>query len=154
MQICFQELISLLVSLASEEPPLSLQKSGRRLIEWNLCCSFRHEVTCARTEQKVSRQISLSLNHQQIVLNIKPSSVSLSIDENEVYSFDLLGRLLTAWIADQTFVRTLENRVIRKWWDPVSPEILENIEELGPEAKRQFLEKTLARVTEICTLAG
>jgi hypothetical protein len=52
------------------------------------------------------------------VLNIKPSSLSLSIDENEVYAFDLLGRLLTAWIADQTFVRTLENRVIKKWWDP------------------------------------
>jgi hypothetical protein len=86
------------------------------------------------------------------VLNIKPSSLSLSIDENEVYAFDLLGRLLTAWIADQTFVRTLENRVIKKWWDPFRRRCWKNIEELGPEPKRQFLEKTSARVTEVCTL--
>ena len=52
---------------------------------------------------------------ERMLFNLKSSSLSLSMNEKEVYSFDLTGKLLTFWNEDGTYVRTLDNRIIKKW---------------------------------------
>jgi radical SAM superfamily enzyme YgiQ (UPF0313 family) len=86
---------------------------------------------------------------RQVVLSLKPGAVSVSLDEVEVYSFDGEGRLLTAWVNEQTYVRTLDNRVIKKWRDPGRRRPWKLIEALSAEDKQRFLNQVWARINDL-----
>ena len=58
---------------------------------------------------------------ERVLLNLKQTSVSLSVADREVYAFDLEGKPLSFWMNGQTFVWTLDGRVIKKWRDAESP---------------------------------
>lgn len=83
---------------------------------------------------------------QRIVFSLKPTSLAIMFDEREVYSFDLEGRLLTAWMNDQTYIRTLDNRVVKKWRERHRGAPWKHIEELKPDEKRQFLSQVWSRM--------
>jgi len=68
---------------------------------------------------------------RQVWLNQKQDSTTISLDEEIVYSFDLEGRLLSAWQDNQTYIRTLDNRIIKKWHEPSPMDTWKSIQELG-----------------------
>lgn len=88
-------------------------------------------------------------DHQQVVVSLKPGAVSVSLDGEEAYSFDGEGRLLTAWIQGQTYVRTLDNRVIKKWRDPAPHRPWKRIEPLSAEDKQRFLIQVWSRMSAL-----
>ncbi|MFN8007802.1 MAG: radical SAM protein [Terriglobia bacterium] len=94
-------------------------------------------------------ELCLKPEGRQILFNLKPSSFSLSLDGSEVYSFDLLGKLLSFWDEGGTYIRTLDNRLIRKKRRSSSSGSWKEIQELGKAAKRAFVEKTCQRLGNI-----
>ncbi|MBI4527669.1 MAG: radical SAM protein [Deltaproteobacteria bacterium] len=79
-------------------------------------------------------------------LSIKKDSISLGLGDSEVYSYDCEGRLLTAWLSNQTFVRTLDNRVIKKWRDPLHGKAWKLIQELEAEEAKRVLDQARIRI--------
>ncbi|MBI3990326.1 MAG: radical SAM protein [candidate division NC10 bacterium] len=47
-------------------------------------------------------------------VNVKASSISVTLNRVPVFTFDLEGRLLFAYMGDRTFARGLDNRVLEK----------------------------------------
>jgi radical SAM superfamily enzyme YgiQ (UPF0313 family) len=85
----------------------------------------------------------------RLLLNIKPDSCSLSLNEEAVFSFDREGRLLTAWQNSQTCVRTLDNRIVKKWTERSSPDSWKFIRELEETERRSLLEVISRLVDEL-----
>jgi radical SAM superfamily enzyme YgiQ (UPF0313 family) len=83
-------------------------------------------------------ELFVSNPSRKVLLSLKPDSLAISLNEQEVYSFDREGRLLTAWMENKTFVRTLDNRVIKKYRDPNRPFPWKLICELQPAEKSEF----------------
>ncbi len=75
------------------------------------------------------------------LLSVKRASLSMSLSEAEVYTYDQEGRLLTAWVNDQTFIRTLDNRIVKKWRDPAHPTPWKMIKELEADEAQQLLKR-------------
>ena len=78
---------------------------------------------------------------ERFLFNLKSSSFSLSIDEKEVYSFDLTGKLLSLWNKDGTYIRTLDNRIIKKKRQTNRSGTWKNIQELEKSEKRAIIER-------------
>lgn len=87
--------------------------------------------------------------NQRVLLSVKPNALAVSFDDEEVYSFDAEGRLLTAWLNEQTYVRTLDNRVIKKWREPNQPTPWKQIRLLSAEEKQSFLRQTETRMRRL-----
>jgi hypothetical protein len=68
----------------------------------------------------VMKSLELAYESQRALLNLKQSSVSLSIGDRKVYAFDLDGKPLSFWMSDMTFIWALDCRAIKKWHDPGS----------------------------------
>src|SRR5574342_525874 len=83
---------------------------------------------------------------RRALLSVKPASLSVSLSEAEVYTYDLEGRLLTAWVHDQTYVRALSGRVVKKWRDPVHPAPWKRIQELETDEAQRFVERLSPRI--------
>jgi radical SAM superfamily enzyme YgiQ (UPF0313 family) len=88
------------------------------------------------------------------LFSVKPGSVSVSLDEKEVYSFDLQGRLITGWVDDQTYVRTLDNRIIKKWRDGARGGPWKSIRQLESREKQHVLNRTCARMRALARMAS
>jgi radical SAM superfamily enzyme YgiQ (UPF0313 family) len=69
------------------------------------------------------------------------------VQDREVYAFDLEGRPLSFWINGQTFVWTLDCRVIKKWRD--SERSQKQIQEADPSERESILEQTRFRLTRL-----
>lgn len=85
---------------------------------------------------------------ERVLLNPKPASVSLSVADREVYAFDLEGRPFSFWINDQTFVWTLDSRVVQKWRDAEVPH-QKQIREVDATQRRGLLERVRVRLTDL-----
>ncbi len=55
---------------------------------------------------------------KSLTLSIKPNCLTLSIESNEVYSYDLAGRLWTALRSDISYRRGLDGKIVAKWINP------------------------------------
>jgi hypothetical protein len=51
----------------------------------------------------------------KVFINLKKQAISVSINTFEVYTFDLMGRLITAVRDGHTFRRSLNNQIMEKW---------------------------------------
>jgi hypothetical protein len=92
--------------------------------------------------------IEFAYEGERFLLNLKQASVSLAVGEREVYAFDLEGRPHSFWMNGQTFVWTLDSRVIKKWWrDSEHPR--KQIQEADTNERRTILEKARARLAEL-----
>lgn len=91
-------------------------------------------------------EVRVNGGNQRVLVSVKPTALSVSLDDEEVYSFDAEGRLLTAWLGEQTYVRTLDNRVVKKWREPNQPTPWKQIRLLSAEEKRAFLRQTQKRM--------
>ena len=63
------------------------------------------------------------------------------MDEKEVYSFDLAGKLLSLWNEGGTYIRTLDNRIIKKKKLSNQCGTWKNIQELDKPEKRAVIER-------------
>lgn len=88
---------------------------------------------------------------KRVLLNPKQTSVSLSLADREVYSFDLEGRPLSFWMDGQTFIWTLDCRVIKKWRDSENSQ--KRIQEADPNERRTVLEQARCRLAGLHTAA-
>ncbi len=77
-------------------------------------------------------------------LNVQPGYLALSVNDQEVYSFDRDGRLLSAWTHDRTCIRTLDGRVVEKRWDAAAER--KAIRCLDGVEARQFFEELRSRL--------
>ena len=84
---------------------------------------------------------------ERVLLNLKPTSVSLSLADREVYAFDLEGRPLSFWMSGQTFVWTLDCRVIKKWRESENSQ--KQIQEADPSERQTVLERARHRLAEL-----
>jgi len=76
-----------------------------------------------------------------VLVNLKPASTAISLEGERVYSFDLEGRLLSAWQGDFTDIRTLDNRLIRKSSGARTDSPWKTVEEIRGVAKHRVIEK-------------
>jgi radical SAM superfamily enzyme YgiQ (UPF0313 family) len=76
---------------------------------------------------------------RQVLLNLKQDSSTISLDEEIVYSFDLEGRLLSAWQNNHTHIRTLDNRIVKKWHEHSPVDSWKSIRELEELEKENVL---------------
>lgn len=90
-----------------------------------------------------------SKDGRKVILNLKAESMSISLDDSEVYAFDLEGRFLTAWHGDRTYLRTLSNRVIKKYRDQAGNSPWKLIEECRGTEKLHILENAYALVSRL-----
>lgn len=86
-------------------------------------------------------EFRLTPTGERIIFSLKSSSFSLSMDENEVSSFDLTGKLISLWNADGTYIRTLDNRIIQKKRQSNRYGTWKKIQELKRPEKRAVLER-------------
>ena len=86
-------------------------------------------------------EFRLTPTGERFIFNLKSSSFSLSMDEKEVYSFDLTGKLLSLWNEGGTFIRTLDNRIIKKKRLSNRYGTWKNIQELEKSEKRAVIER-------------
>jgi hypothetical protein len=85
----------------------------------------------------------------RVLLNLKQASVSVSVADKEVYSFDLEGKPLSFWMNGKTFVWTLDCRVIKKWRD--SESLQKRIQEADPNECQAILGQARSRLAELQT---
>ena len=50
----------------------------------------------------------------RVLLNLKETSVSLSVADREVYAFDIEGKPLSFWMNGKTFVWTVDDAAVAK----------------------------------------
>ena len=84
----------------------------------------------------------------KVLLNLKQTSVSLSVADQEVYSFDLEGKPLSFWVNGKTFVWTLDCRVIKKWRDE---SLQKQIQEADPNERQAILGQARSRLAGLQT---
>lgn len=94
-------------------------------------------------------ELRLTPTGEHLIFNLKSSSFSLSLDGKEVYSFDLNGRLLTFWDEDKTYIRTLDNRIIKKWRQSQKEGAWKKVLELEKTEKRKVIERVGDRLKEV-----
>ncbi len=90
-----------------------------------------------------------SRDGRKVILNLKVESTAISLDDSEVYAFDLEGRFLTAWQGDRTYLRTLDNRLIKKSRDPLGQSPWKLIEECRGSEKLHVLESAYALISRL-----
>lgn len=83
------------------------------------------------------------------LFSIKPGSISVTLNEAEVYSFDEEGKLFTAWLDHQTYIRTLDNRIVKKWHEPGRRTAWKLIAELPVEESRTLIRRIWTRIHEL-----
>ncbi len=83
------------------------------------------------------------------MLSVKRSSLSVSLNEAEVYTYDLDGRLIAAWLHDETYVRTLDSRIVKKWRVPARVGPWKMIQELETDQAQQFFERIWPRIESL-----
>lgn len=83
------------------------------------------------------------------LFSIKSGSISVTLNEAEVYSFDEEGRLFTAWLDHQTYIRTLDNRIVKKWREPDRRRAWKLIEELTADESRSLIRRIWTRINEL-----
>ena len=93
-------------------------------------------------------EFRLTQTGERYLFSLKSSSFSLSMDEKEVYSFDLTGKLLSLWTEDGTYIRTLDNRIIKKKRLSNRYGTWKKIQELEKSEKRAVIERTGSHVRE------
>jgi radical SAM family protein len=84
---------------------------------------------------------------KRVLLDPKQTSVSLSLADREVYAFDLEGRPLSFWMNGQTFVWTLDCRVIKKWRDSENSQ--KQIQEADPNERQTILGRARSQLAEL-----
>lgn len=55
---------------------------------------------------------------KSLTLSLKPNCITISLESNEVYSYDLAGRLWTGLKEDVSYRRGLDGKIIAKWMLP------------------------------------
>ncbi len=85
-------------------------------------------------------------NDERVWLSLKRASLSVTFSQAEVYTFDLEGRLILGWLRDQTYIRTLGNRIVKKWRSSDRAAPWKMIEELGAGQTQEFFERTWQRI--------
>ena len=88
---------------------------------------------------------------RQVLLNLKQDSSTISLDEEVVYSFDLEGRLLSAWQNNHTFVRTLDNRIVKKWHENSLRGSWKSIRQLEEPEKENVLDIVCRTVRDLAS---
>jgi len=83
-----------------------------------------------------------------LMIGVKPQSLSVMEDGRFVASFDRAGRLYTAYRNGHTFVRGLSGIIVEKWHEE-EPWAPKRIRVLAEEEKREFLADLLGEVNEI-----
>ena len=83
----------------------------------------------------------------RVLLNLKETSVSLSVADREVYAFDIEGKPLSFWMNGKTFVWTVDCRVIKKWRDAESHQ--KQIQEADPNERHAILRQAHSRLAEL-----
>lgn len=83
----------------------------------------------------------------RVLLNVKEASVSLSVADREVYAFDLEGRPISFWMNGETFIWTLDCRVIRKWHDSENSQ--KQIKQADSNERQTVLERARSRLAEL-----
>jgi hypothetical protein len=78
-------------------------------------------------------------NASDLVISVKPHSLSIIEDDRFVLSFDRAGRLYTAYREGRTFVRGLSGTVVEKWHERGEPWAPKQVRVLAEEEKRAFL---------------
>jgi len=78
-------------------------------------------------------------NASDLVISVKPHSLSIMDDGRFVLSFDRAGRLYTAYREGRTFVRGLSGTVVEKWHERGEPWAPKQVRVLAEEEKRAFL---------------
>jgi radical SAM superfamily enzyme YgiQ (UPF0313 family) len=97
----------------------------------------------------VLAEFRLTPTEEHLIFNLKSSSLSLSLDGREVYSFDLSGKLLTFWDEDKTYIRTLDNRIVKKWRQSQTDGVWKRVQELEKTEKRKIIERVCDRLKEV-----
>jgi hypothetical protein len=95
-------------------------------------------------------EFRLTGSGQKTILNQKPESLTLSLDEEEIYSFDAEGRMLTAWKEGLTYVRTFNNRLINKYRDPAGRFPWKLIREKSGAEKSRVLHHAYQSARRVC----
>lgn len=80
---------------------------------------------------------------QRILVNVRPSFYSLTIDISTVYNFDGRGRLLGAYRDGHNYLRSLDNRILEKWGAGHGL-ARRSRRELSDDERRRFLDETQA----------
>ena len=93
--------------------------------------------------------LEFAYDGERVLLNLKQTSVSLSVANREVYAFDLEGKPLSFWINGRTFVWSLDCRVIKKWRNAESPQ--KQIQEADPNERQAILGQARSRLAELHT---
>lgn len=57
-------------------------------------------------------------NNLSLTISVKPNCLTISIGSNEVYSYDLSGRLWTALVQEISYRRGLDGKIVAKWHNP------------------------------------
>ena len=83
----------------------------------------------------------------RVLLDLKQASVSLSVADREVYAFDLEGRPVSFWMNGETFIWTLDCRVIRKWHDSENSQ--KQIIQADSNERQTVLERAWSRLAEL-----
>ena len=86
---------------------------------------------------------------RRVLVNITPDSFAVSSDDETVFTFDHEGRLLTAWQNNQTCVRTLDNRIVKKWTERSSPDSWKLIQELEETGRKSLFGEILQFVDDL-----
>jgi hypothetical protein len=89
----------------------------------------------------VLAEFRLTPTGERFLFSLKSSSFSLSMNEKEVYSFDLTGKLLSLWNEEGTYIRTLDNRIIKKKRLSKRYGTWKDIHELEKSEKRAVIER-------------
>lgn len=76
----------------------------------------------------------------KIFINLKKQAISVSINTFTIYTFDLVGRLITAVSDGHTFHRSLDNQIMEKWSVSVNNQKKRVRRWLNLKKKRAFLE--------------
>ena len=58
-------------------------------------------------------QFAVPEDNAQVILSVKRETFSVSIDTQDIYYFDLEGRLAGAWVDGCNYKRTLDSRLLR-----------------------------------------
>jgi len=93
-------------------------------------------------------QFAVDDGREQILVNLRPHSFSVTIDVSTIYNFDATGRLMGAYVRGRNYLRGLSNRILVKWG---AGHGLANRSrhDLDEAAKQAFLDETVRRIAAI-----
>ncbi len=85
----------------------------------------------------------------ELLISVKPHSLSIMEAGRFVYSFDRAGRLYVAYREGRTFVRGLSGSLVQKWHEGEDPFASKRIRVLSEEEKRTFLARLWEETSRI-----